>query len=45
MNWTLQLLVQPNDVNLLWNNVNTIKRNTQALIDTGKDGGLEVNTE
>jgi hypothetical protein len=33
------------DVNLLGDSVDTIKKNTQTLIDASKEGGLEVNTE
>jgi hypothetical protein len=32
-------------VNLLVDNIDTIKRNTQTLIDASKKDGLEVNTE
>jgi hypothetical protein len=32
-------------MNLLGNNVDTIKKNTQTLIDASKEVGLEVNTE
>jgi hypothetical protein len=32
-------------VNLLGDNIETIKRNTQTLIDASKEIGLEVNTE
>jgi hypothetical protein len=33
------------DVDLLGDNIDTIKRNTQTLIDASKETGLEVNTE
>jgi hypothetical protein len=33
------------DVNLLDDNIDTIKKNTQSLIDASKEVGLEVNTE
>jgi hypothetical protein len=33
------------DVNLLGDNIDTIKKNTQTLIDASKEVGLEVNTE
>jgi hypothetical protein len=42
---THQLLVYADDVNLLGDNIDTIKKNTQTLIDTSKEVGLEVNTE
>jgi peptide methionine sulfoxide reductase MsrB len=32
-------------VNLLGDNIDTIKRNTQTLIDASKEIGLEANTE
>jgi hypothetical protein len=42
LNGTHQLLVYADDMNLLGD---TIKRNTQTLIDASKEVGLEVNTE
>jgi ribosomal protein S2 len=33
------------DVNLLGDNISTIKKNTQTLVDASKKVGLEVNTE
>jgi hypothetical protein len=44
-NATHQLLFYADDVNLLGDNIDTIKRNTQTLIDTSKGVGLEVNTK
>jgi hypothetical protein len=41
---THQLLVYA-DVNLLGDNINTIQESTEALVCTGKEGGLEVNTK
>jgi hypothetical protein len=32
-------------VNLLGDNIYTIKENTETLIDTGKEVGLEINVE
>jgi hypothetical protein len=45
LNGTHQLLVYADDVNLLGDSVDTIKKNTQTLIDASKEVGLEVNTE
>jgi hypothetical protein len=42
---TDQLLLYPHDVNLLEDNIDTIKKNTQTLIDANKEVGLEVDTE
>jgi hypothetical protein len=44
VNGTQQLLVHADYVNLLGNNMNSIKKNTEALIDASKEVGLEVNT-
>jgi hypothetical protein len=45
LNGTHQLLVYVNDVNLLGDNVNIIKKNTGALIDAGKVIGIDVNID
>jgi hypothetical protein len=45
LNGTHQLLTYANDVNLLRNNINTINKNTQTLIDASKEVGLEVNVD
>jgi hypothetical protein len=45
LNGTHQLLVYVDDVNLLGDNTDTIKKNTETLIDVSKDVGLEVNAE
>jgi hypothetical protein len=45
LNGTRQLMVCGDDVNVMGNNVDTIKKNTETLIDASKEIGLEVNTE
>jgi hypothetical protein len=40
-----QLLLYADDVNLLGENINTVNKNTEALTDTSKEVGLQVNTE
>jgi hypothetical protein len=40
-----QLLVHADDVNLLGDNIDNIKKSTRSLIYTSKEVGLEVNTE
>jgi hypothetical protein len=42
---THQLLACDDDGNLLGDNIDTIKKNTQTLIDASKEVGLEVNVE
>jgi hypothetical protein len=44
LNGTHQLLVYADDVNLLGDVIDTIKKNTQTLIDASKEVDLEVNT-
>jgi hypothetical protein len=39
------MLVYADDVNILGDDIDTIKKNTQTLIDASKQIGLEVNTE
>jgi hypothetical protein len=39
------LLAYTDDVNLLGDNIDTIKENTQTLIDASKEVGLEINVE
>jgi hypothetical protein len=45
LNGTHQLLVYADDVNLLGDNVDAIKKNTRTLTDASKEVGLEVNAE
>jgi hypothetical protein len=45
LNGTHQLLVYADDVSILIDNIDTIKKNTQTLIDASKEVGLEVNAE
>jgi hypothetical protein len=45
LNVTHQLLVYADDVNLVGDNIDTIKRNIETLIDASKEVGLEANTE
>jgi hypothetical protein len=43
LNGTHQLLVYVDDVNLLGDNIDTIKKNAPTLIDACEEVGLEVN--
>jgi hypothetical protein len=45
LNGTHQLLVYADDVNLLDDNIDTIKKNMQTLTDTSKEVGLRVHIE
>jgi hypothetical protein len=45
LNWTHRLLVYVEDVNLLRNNIDTIKKNRETLIDASKEVGPEINAE
>jgi hypothetical protein len=45
LNGTHQLLVYADDVNLLEDNIDSIKKNTGTLIDHSMEVGLEVNAE
>jgi hypothetical protein len=42
---TWKLLVYADDVNLLGDNIDNTKKNTQTLTDASKEVGLEVNIE
>jgi late competence protein required for DNA uptake (superfamily II DNA/RNA helicase) len=42
---THQLLIYADDVNLLGDNIDAIKKNMETLFDGSKEVGLEVNTE
>jgi hypothetical protein len=44
LNGTHQLLAYADDVNLL-EDIDTIKKNTETLIDSSKEVGLEINVE
>jgi hypothetical protein len=45
LNGTHQLLAYADDDNILGENIDTIQKNTEALLDVGKEVGLEVNSE
>jgi hypothetical protein len=45
LNGTHQLLAYADDVNLLGDIIDTIKKNTETLIDASKEVGLEINVE
>jgi hypothetical protein len=45
LNWTHQLLAYTDDVNLLGDNMDTIKKNTETLIDASKEVGPEINVK
>jgi hypothetical protein len=45
LNGTHQLLAYADDVNLLGDNIDTVMKNTETLINASKDVGLEINIE
>jgi hypothetical protein len=45
LNGIHQLLAYNDDVNLLGDNMDTTKKNTETLIDASKEVGLEINIE
>jgi hypothetical protein len=45
LNGTHKLLASADDFNTVGENTDTIQKNTDALLDASKEGGLEVNPE
>jgi hypothetical protein len=44
-NWTYKFATYAKDVIVLGDNVDTIKKNTETLIDASKEVGLEINVQ
>jgi hypothetical protein len=45
LNETHQLLVYADDANLLGDNIDTVKKNMEILIDASKVVGIEINVD
>jgi hypothetical protein len=45
VNGTHQLLFYADDINLLGDSTNTMKDNTETLLEASRDVGLEINAE
>jgi hypothetical protein len=45
LNGTRQLLAYADDVDLLGDNIDTIEKKTETLVDASKEVGLEINVE
>jgi hypothetical protein len=45
LNGTRQILAYADDFNIVRENIYTVKKNTEALLDASKEVGLEMNPE